>query len=134
MSASKRKGTAHESAIVNYLREHGFTWADRVPPSGARDRGDVTLGPGSPVIEAKNVKQSEWAKALDEANGEATNARAPFGAVWAKRRGKGSVGDGFVVMDGATFVLLLREAGYGPPETKEPEHVPGQLDLDGDAA
>ena len=113
MSASKAKGTRHESAIVAFLREHGFTWADRVPLSGARDRGDVTLGPGSPVIEAKSQNRISLAEWLDEANAEAVNARAPFGVVWAKRRGKGSPGDGYVVMDGRTFVLLLREAGFG---------------------
>jgi hypothetical protein len=113
MSTGKRKGTRWESLIVDFLREHGFTWADRVPLSGAKDRGDVTIGPGSPAIEAKNLKQDEWAKGLDEANKGAANARAPFGVLWAHRRGKGSAGDGFVVMDGHTFVLLLHEAGYG---------------------
>jgi hypothetical protein len=113
VSAGRRKGTAWESAIVNFLHEHGFPWADRIPLSGAKDRCDVTPGPGGPVIEAKNLKQSEWATGLDEANRGAANARAPFGVLWAHRRGKGSPGDGFVVMDGHTFVLLLHEAGYG---------------------
>ena len=113
MSAGKQKGTRHESAIVAFLRAHGFTYADRVPLSGNRDRGDVTVGPGSPVIEAKNQNRHSLAEWLDEANVEAHNAGAPFGVVWAKRRGKGSPGDAYVVMDGNTFALLLREAGYG---------------------
>ncbi|WP_372730052.1 hypothetical protein [Nocardioides sp.] len=117
MSAGKAKGTRHESAIVAFLQAHGFTYADRVPLSGSRDRGDVTVGPGSPVIEAKNQARHSFAEWLDEANQEAANARAPFGVVWAKRRGKGSVGDGYVVMDGNTFALLLQQAGYSwePP-------------------
>lgn len=117
MSANKAKGTRHESAIVTFLREHGFPWADRVPLSGKSDRGDVTVGPGSPVIEAKNQARHSWAEWLDEANQEAANARAPFGVVWAHRRGKGSPGDGYVVMDGNTFVELLHQAGYSwePP-------------------
>jgi len=113
MSAGKQKGTRHESAIVTFLRDHGFTWADRVPLSGSRDRGDVTVGPGSPVIEAKNQNRHSFAEWLDEANAEAANAGAPFGVVWAHRRGKGSPGDGYVVMDGSAFVLLMRQAGYG---------------------
>ena len=113
MSAGKAKGTRWETACVNWLREHGFTWADRVPLSGARDRGDVTLGPGSPVMEMKSQNRHSFAEWLDEANAEAINARAPFGVVWAKRRGKSSPGCGYVVMDGDTFALLLREAGYG---------------------
>ena len=117
MSASRAKGTRWESVIVAFLRDHGFTWADRIPMSGSKDRGDVTLGPGSPIVEAKNLRQDEWAKGLDEANKEAHNAGAPFGVVWAHRRGKGSAGDGFVVMDGNSFVKLLHEAGYAwePP-------------------
>lgn len=112
MSASRQKGTKWESACVTFLRAAGFPWADRVPLSGTRDRGDVTLGPGSPVIEAKNQNRHSLAEWLDEATKEAANAGAPFGVVWAKRRGKGSPADGYVVMDGATFVLLLRDAGY----------------------
>ena len=117
MSAGKQKGTRHESNIVAFLREHGFTFADRVPLSGSRDRGDVTLGPGSPVIEAKNQSRHSFAEWLDECNAEAANAHAPFGVVWAHRRGKGSPGDGYVVMDGHTFVKLLHESGYSwePP-------------------
>jgi hypothetical protein len=117
VSASRAKGTRFESVIVAFLRDHGFTWADRIPLSGSKDRCDVTIGPGGPVIEAKNLKQDEWGKGLDEANKGAANARAPFGVLWAHRRGKGSAGDGFVVMDGHTFVKLLHEAGYAwePP-------------------
>lgn len=112
MSAGKAKGTAWESRIVTYLRGAGFPWADRVPLSGARDRGDVTVGPGGPVIEAKNQSRQSLAEWLDEANEEATNARAPFGVVWFHRRGKASAEDGYVVMDGRTFVKLITEAGY----------------------
>lgn len=113
MSRNKAKGTAWETACVTYLRSRGFAWADRVPLSGARDRGDVTLGPGSPVLEMKNQQRQEWAGWLDEATAEAVNARAPFGVVWAKRRGKGSPASGYVLMDGDTFTRLLLEAGYG---------------------
>jgi hypothetical protein len=42
VSAGKAKGTRWESAVVTFLRSAGFGWADRVPLSGARDRGDVT--------------------------------------------------------------------------------------------
>ncbi|HEV7195573.1 MAG TPA: hypothetical protein VGN19_06515 [Pedococcus sp.] len=117
MSAARAKGTRWESTLVTFLRDHGFTWADRIPLSGSKDRCDVTIGPGGPVIEGKNLKQAEWGKGLDEANKGAANARAPFGVLWAHRRGKGSPGDGFVVMDGHTFVKLLHEAGYAwePP-------------------
>lgn len=117
MSANKARGTRWESACVTFLREHGFPWADRVPLSGARDRGDVTVGPGSPVMEMKSQNRHSLAEWLDEAQQEAQNARAPFGVVWFKRRGKASAGDGFVLMDGHSLVLLLQQAGYSwePP-------------------
>jgi len=113
MSAAKAKGTRWESEIVDFLRSCGFRYADRVPLSGAKDRGDVTVGPGSPVIEAKNQARHSLAEWLDEATAEATHADAPFGVAWFKRRGKASAGRGFVLMDGITFSVLLREAGYG---------------------
>lgn len=113
MSASKQKGTREESGLVTWLRENGFPYADRVPLSGKADRGDVTLGPGSPVIEVKNQKRHSLADWLDEAKAEAVNARAPFGVVWFHRRGKGSPADAYVLMDGATFATLLRSAGWG---------------------
>ena len=117
MSAGKAKGTRWESAVVAFLREHGFPWADRVPLSGSKDRGDVTVGPGSPVHETKNQARHSLSEWLDEANEEAANARAPFGVVWFNRRGKSSPGDGFVLMDGHAYVKLLHEAGYAwePP-------------------
>lgn len=113
MSAGKAKGTRWETAVVTFLRANGFPWADRVPLSGARDRGDVVIGPSSPVMELKNQQRHSWAEWLDEAETEATNANAPFGVVWAHRRGRGSPSEGYVVMSGSTFVQLLREAGYG---------------------
>lgn len=116
MSANKAKGTAWETACVNFLRIAGFQWADRVPLSGARDRGDVTIGPGSPVIECKSQARHSLSEWLDEAHVEARNANAPFGVVWFKRRGKSSAGDGFVLMDGRTFVQLLGQAGWATEE------------------
>lgn len=119
MSANKAKGTRWESAIVDFLRSVGFRWADRVPMSGAKDRGDVTPGPGAPAIESKNQSRLDWAEWLDEAEREAVNAGAPFGVVWAKRRGKASPADGYVLMSGRSYARLMLEAGYGPTEPRE---------------
>ena len=118
MSRARAKGTSWETAIVTYLRAHGFPWADRVPLSGARDRGDVTLGPGSPAHQCKNTNRQTWAEDLDEATVQAVNAAAPFGVVWRKRRGKASPADAYVLMSGATYVRLLTEAGYAAGDTE----------------
>lgn len=111
MSASKRKGTTWESAIVDYLREHGAPHAERRALGGTNDRGDIAGLPGV-VIEAKSAARVELAGWVDEALVEQVNDGAQVGAVWHKRRGKTSPGAGFVTMSGQQFVRLLTAAGY----------------------
>lgn len=114
MSRSKAKGTAWETAVCRYLAGEGFPHVERRALNGTQDRGDIAGIPGW-VIEAKNCKRDELPAWIDEAAAEQTNDGAEFAAVWHHRRGKASPADGFVTMDGATFVRLLRAAGYGQP-------------------
>ena len=79
--------------------------------NGSKDRGDITGIPGV-VIEAKNQERHSLAEWLEEALSEAANDGADVAAVWFHRRGKGSPGDGYVLLNGHTFAALLREAGY----------------------
>ena len=111
MTRARSKGTAWESAIVTFLRDQGWPNAERRPLNGANDRRDIARILGV-VIEAKSAARVELAAWLDEAQREAVNDRAVHGVVWFKRRGKTSPGDGFVLLDGETFVRLLQEAGY----------------------
>lgn len=108
---SRDKGTAWESAIVAYLREHGWPHAERRARAGAHDRGDIA-GVAGVVIEAKNEARVTLAGYIAETLTEQANAAAAVGAAWVKRRGKTSAGDGYVIMTGRQFVQLLREAGY----------------------
>jgi hypothetical protein len=110
VSASQAKGTAWASALVTYLQSAGWPHAERRALLGANDRGDIA-GIVGLVIEAKNAKAVTLAAWLDEARREATHA-GDKGVVWFHRRGRSSPGDGFVLMDGETFVNLLIEAGY----------------------
>lgn len=114
MSRSKQKGTRFESAIVDYLTEHGFPYAERRTLSGSQDRGDIAGVPGW-VLEAKNCSAASLGAWIDVATTEQANAGAAYSAVWHHRRGKSSPGDGFVTMTGAAFTRLLCEAGYGTP-------------------
>ncbi|HEX6968855.1 MAG TPA: hypothetical protein VF174_08630, partial [Micromonosporaceae bacterium] len=116
MSAQRKKGTAWETAIVQYLRANGANHAERRSLHGMQDRGDIAGVPGV-VIEAKaGAWRPEW---MDKAEVERRNdGHAPVAVVWHKRRGKASPGDGFVTMTGAQFVNLLRQAAY-LPETPE---------------
>lgn len=113
MSASKRKGTAAETAVVNYLRSTGhFPYAERRALHGNNDQGDVT-GCGPIVFEVKNhreLKLSEW---LEELQIEIHNANANTGAVIAKRRGITNVANWYAILPVYLLVDLLVEAGYG---------------------
>jgi Holliday junction resolvase len=123
---NKAKGTAWETEIVTVLREAGIDSARRVVQAGAADVGDVHVGAIlSPLvaIEAKNEKALSFSSYVDEANVEGDNAGALFGGVaWVKRRGKASARDGYVVMDGATFIDMAPRPGH-----KGVTVVPGEL-------
>ena len=107
-ATAKKAGTAWETAIVDVLIGHGWPHAERRRLNGQRDRGDIAGIPGV-VIEAKDTAALRLAEAITEANVEALNANAPIGVAWLKRKGKPSPLDGYVVMDGATFLRLLEE-------------------------
>jgi hypothetical protein len=111
MSASKRKGTAWESAIVQFLRENGAPHAERRALCGNKDRGDIAGIPGV-AIEAKSAARLELAGWVDEAEQERCNDGADVGLVWIKRRGRTSPGAGFVILTGDQLVQLLAAAGY----------------------
>jgi hypothetical protein len=111
VSAAKRKGTSFETAIVEYLKTNGVPYAERRTLGGTKDRGDIAGIPGI-IIEAKNCKTLDLAGWVTEAETERSNDGADYGAVWAKRRGKSSAGDGYVILTGEAFVRLLRDARY----------------------
>jgi hypothetical protein len=118
VSRNKAKGTAAESAVVNYLRQ----WApltERRALNGALDRGDVAGIPGV-CLEVKSHAHIDLAAFVDEAVKEGRNDRADVAAAWIKRRGKGSPADWYVAMTGAQFVDLLIDGGYLMPREDTP--------------
>jgi hypothetical protein len=106
VNRSKTKGTAWESAVVQYFNDHGFPHAERRAPQGALDKGDIAGIPGV-VIECKAVKEITLAAFMDEAERETANAGARLGVAVIKRRQKPTA-DGYVVMTLAAFVDLVR--------------------------
>jgi hypothetical protein len=108
MSASKKKGTTAETAVVQFLRAAGFTQTERRTLNGAKDRGDIAGIPGV-VIEVKNCARQELGAWIAEAELERDNDNASLGIVWHKRRGKGNPADWFVTMSGRQFAALLRD-------------------------
>ncbi len=117
MSRQRAKGTRWETAIRDYLHAEGVE-VHRQPAHGINDKGDLHIGTDV-VVEAKNQARHSLGEWLDEANAETVNACRDVGAVWFHRRGKAHPRDGYVLVDGSTFVYLLREAGMTgrPPKT-----------------
>ena len=60
-SASKQKGSAHERAVVDYLKTHGWKHAERRLAGDKNDRGDIAGVPGI-VLECKNEKRIDLAQ------------------------------------------------------------------------
>jgi hypothetical protein len=113
VNRSKDKGTWWETRIVRYLVECGVPNAERRALRGQFDRGDIA-GIVGVVIEAKNDKGMTLAKYLKEAHVERDNDNAAIGVAWIRRRGMPDPADAYVLMDGATFISLLRDADYIP--------------------
>ncbi|MFD3952227.1 hypothetical protein ACFWRC_19650 [Streptomyces albidoflavus] len=102
---SKAKGTAFETAVVTYLREHHDPRAHRNVQMGAKDIGDID-GYHLHAVEAKAEKTITLADYVAQANREAINAGKPYGCAVVKRRMKGTA-DAYVVRDLATDVRLM---------------------------
>jgi hypothetical protein len=104
----KAKGSQFERDVAKYLAENGHPYAERRYGAGnTQDKGDINGLPGL-VIECKNhgtLKFSEW---LKEAEVEKGHAKADYGIVVAKRRGK-SASEAYVVMTLADFSRLWKE-------------------------
>jgi Holliday junction resolvase len=115
---SKRKGTAWERAVQDYLNEAGV-WTRRMPPSGSKDVGDLQAEDRDGdlfIVECKATKAIDLAGAVKEAQVEAENAGATYGVAAIKRRQKG-VAEGYVVMTLADFAELVRpERQLASPE------------------
>lgn len=111
MSKAKSKGTAAETAVVRYLREHGFPYAERRALHGTVDKGDIT-GCGPIVFEIKNHAKMDLAGWVKELEVEMDNATAATGSVIAKKRGTTDVGDWYAIMPTWVLVQLLKDAGY----------------------
>lgn len=101
VNRSKDKGTAAESAVAEYLRNHGWPWAERRALHGATDKGDITGTPGIiwEVKAGRDMRMAEW---MQETVAERANANAEHGVLVIKPVGVGDtrVGDWLAAMIG----------------------------------
>jgi hypothetical protein len=106
----RQKGSSFERLIADYLKAHGFPFADRRVKNGAKDRGDVggvhIHGQGV-VIEAKNTTRISLGTWATEAEQERVNDEALAGVIVHKRHGKGKAGEQWVTMPLADLVAIL---------------------------
>jgi hypothetical protein len=105
MSKARQKGTSFETAVVNVLKEEGFTNAERF-------LNDTSLGDirNLPVVaECKNHKSlalSEWTK-----QAEVSGTKA--GKLWAviHHRPRKSTRQAYVTMSLEQWIVLMRAYG-----------------------
>lgn len=94
MNRSKAKGTAGETAVTRYAREHGFPLADRRPLKGNADEGDILLTVGL-IAEVKSGKAAQVASVgqieawMKETSMEVVHANAGKGILVVQRQGIG---------------------------------------------
>jgi len=100
VNKSKAIGTAGETAVVKYLAANGFGLAERRALRGAADVGDVLVCPG--VIaevkageKAKNFRQSQLERWMDETRKERGNAGADLALLVVQRRDYGGPNAGW---------------------------------------
>ena len=96
---NKAKADQFERDCQDYLRSHGFIYAERRKAGGGKDVGDLYL-PGY-VIECKNAGQLRLPAWADQVQGEIANATRdpippPRGVLFIKRR-QAAIGRAFVV-------------------------------------
>jgi hypothetical protein len=110
LNPSKQKGTAHETAVVNWLRNQNSGWdVERVTLSGNKDKGDIRIKDGEGGewgIEAKNCSAMSLAAWVKEADIESDNAGRPV-VVVAKRKGTTDVGQYYVITTLNMFMSFL---------------------------
>jgi Holliday junction resolvase len=116
-AANKAKGSKFEIDVENYLNDSGVK-ARRLPRSGSKDIGDVsvTLSTGKVIVlEAKNVKTANMKEFLRQAEVEAENYEAKYGAVTypmvVQKARQQPISEGRVTMTLDTLVNLLMWEG-----------------------
>jgi hypothetical protein len=115
---SKRRGTAAETAVVEYLRRRGWPHAERRALAGNKDRGDIA-GIAGVVCEVKSTKTLDLSGWLREVETEKANADAHLGFVVAKKRGTTDPDGWYAVLTFGQLVTLLASAGYRSPWSVE---------------
>lgn len=114
-ASSRRRGNAWEAAIAAYLRDHGYRAITSRNARGGTQRGDDIVTDFPTCIEAKNHARLDLAGWVDQA---VADAAGDVASVWIKRRGKGSVGEAYVVMRADDLMALVADLRTRPLDDK----------------
>lgn len=132
MSRSRDIGTATATAVVKYLRTHGWPHAERRALTGAQDQGDITGTPGI-CWEVKGGKTAEQAGDgliadwLDETETERRHAGADIGILITKRKGYSAIraASWIAHLDLTTWYALTGARAPLPSSvSSQPVHLP----------
>lgn len=100
---NKRRGTQFETAVVNYLKEHGKD-AIRIALAH-KDLGDVHSGKF--CIQCKNHKQMKLSEWIRETEIQKMESGKEFGVLVVRKRMDTNIGNSYVVMRLRDFVEVM---------------------------
>lgn len=103
---AKRKGTAAETAVVQWLRDKGYQ-AQRNRAGWTNDQGDVDAINGV-VIEVKNRVQHNWAEYFEQLGRQIADKQAYTGVILCKRPGQTNPGQWLAVMPADLWLELMQ--------------------------
>lgn len=106
----RAKGSSFERMVADFLKDHGFPFADRRVKSGAKDKGDIggVMAHGERlVLECKNTSKISLGTWAVEAETERLNDNALAGMIVHKRHGRGKAGDQWVTLTLTDLTALL---------------------------
>ncbi|AKF27804.1 hypothetical protein YH66_09700 [[Brevibacterium] flavum] len=123
-ASAKKAGTAFERLISDHLkRELGIQEIDRMPKTGALDKGDVSNVRDSHgrliAIECKNTTKMSLPAWTTQAHTEATNYQAHTGITIHKRHGTTAPGSQWVTMTVDDLIKLLTTPNQKAPPRRE---------------
>ena len=112
-ASAKKAGSSFERLIADHLkRELGIQEIDRMPKTGALDKGDISNVRDSHgrliAIECKNTTKMSLPQWANQAHTEATNYQAHTGITIHKRYGTAAPGSQWVTMTVDDLIKLIQ--------------------------
>ncbi len=106
----KHRGYATQRIVANYLREHGWPFAE--PQGAGRQGSDIT---GTPALdwEIKARRGFSPTEAMKQSANRAKEGVVPIVVLRPDGWGEAKIADFPAIVPLSVMVYLLREAGYG---------------------